>query len=45
MSLEEAAWREEVLGHLNGAVRLHEQLLEQSDIPNRVRVEAMHRLG
>jgi len=45
MSLEEGAWREEVLGHFNGAVRLHEQLLEQPDIPNRVRVEAMHRLG
>ncbi len=45
MSLEEGAWREEVLGHFNGAVRLHEELLEQPDIPNRVRVEAMHRLG
>lgn len=45
MSLEEGAWREEVLGHYNGAIRLHEQLLEQPDIPNRVRVEAMHRLG
>ena len=45
MSLEEGAWREEVLGHYNGAIRLHEQLLEQPDIPDRVRVEAMHRLG
>jgi len=45
MSLEDGAWREEVLGHYNGAIRLHEQLLEQPDIPNRVRVEAMHRLG
>jgi hypothetical protein len=45
LSLEEGAWREEVLGHYNGAIRIHEQLLEQPDVPDRIRVEAMHRLG
>ncbi|MEN9547348.1 MAG: hypothetical protein RLZZ356_2080, partial [Verrucomicrobiota bacterium] len=45
MSLEEAAWREEVLGHHNGAIRIHEQLLERPALPDRVRVEALHRLG
>lgn len=45
MALEEGAWREEVLGHYNGAIRIHEQLLENPALPDRVRVEAMHRLG
>lgn len=45
MALEEAAWREEVLGHHNGAIRIHEQLLERPTLPDRVRVEALHRLG
>ena len=45
LSLEEGAWREEVLGHHNGAIRIHEQLLEQPNVPDRIRVEAMHRLG
>lgn len=45
MTLEEAAWREEVLGHHDGAIALHERLLGNPAIPDRVRVEAMHRLG
>lgn len=44
-ALEEAAWCEEVLGHYNGAIRLHEQVLENPDLPDRLRVEALHRLG
>ena len=45
MALEEGAWREEVLGHYNSAIRIHERLLENPALPDRVRVEAMHRLG
>lgn len=45
MALEEGAWREEVLGHHNGAIRIHEQLLERPALPDRIRVEALHRLG
>jgi tetratricopeptide (TPR) repeat protein len=45
MALEEGAWREEVLGHYNSAIRIHEQLLEHPALPDRIRVEAMHRLG
>lgn len=45
MALEEGAWREEVSGHYNGAIRIHEQLLERPALPDRIRVEALHRLG
>lgn len=45
MALEEGAWREEVSCHYNGAIRIHEQLLERPALPDRIRVEALHRLG
>jgi len=45
MTLEEAAWREEILGDGAGAIGLHERLLGQPRLPDRVRVESMHRLG
>ena len=45
LQLESGAWREEILGDLNGAIRIYQHVLEKPDLGERVRAETTHRLG
>lgn len=45
MQLEEAAWREEILADYNAAIRIHQQVLDRPALSDRVKVEAIHRMG
>jgi len=43
--LEEAIWRDEILGDVNGAIRGYRSLLEARDLPDRVKVETLYQLA
>ncbi len=43
--LEEALWRDEILGDVNGAIRGYQSLLETRNLPNRVQAEALYHLA
>jgi tetratricopeptide (TPR) repeat protein len=43
--LEEAIWRDEILGDVNGAIRGYRSLLEARNLPDRVKAETLYQLA
>ena len=43
--LEEAIWRDEIVGDVNGAIRGYRSLLEAGNLPDRVKVETLYQLA
>lgn len=45
LPLEEAIWRDEILGDVNGAIRGYRSLLATAGIPDRVKAETLYQLA